>query len=149
MNDMRDGDLLRRVKELEERIGSLELIEYSKVLFRILYDTTSAKAWTTIASRSSADDGLIDLSATFGVPANIQAVILRVDINDVDTGNPVALVSMGTTAAPTEQLMYAGFDGQWMIYNSVIVPCTADGDIYITFSETVSQFRFAVLGWII
>lgn len=146
---MSDGDLLRRVRELEERIGNIELIEYSKVFFKILHDTTSPKAWTTIASRSAADNGLIDLSATFGVPANVQAVILRVDINDVDTGNPVALVSMGTTSTPTEQLMYAGFDGQWMIYNSVIVPCTADGDIYISFDETVSNFRFFVLGWII
>lgn len=142
-------DTLRRLRDLEERIGSLELIEYSKVFFKIRLDTTSAKAWSTVASRSAADDGLIDLSATFGTPAQIEAVIVRVDINDVDTGNPIALVSMGATAAPTEQLMYAGFDGQWMIYNSVIVPCDANGDIYITFSETVSNFRFFVLGWII
>ena len=146
---MSDSDVLRRIKELEELVNSLALIEYSKVFFKILHDTTSAKAWTTVASRSSADDGLIDLSATFGTPGNIEAVILRVDINDADTGNPVALVSMGATAAPTEQLMYAGFDGQWMIYNSVIVPCDANGDIYISFSETVSQFRFFVLGGII
>lgn len=142
-------DTLRRLRDLEERIGSLELIEYSKVFFKIRLDTTSAKAWSTVTSRSAADDGLIDLSATFGTPAQIEAVILRVDINDADTGNPVALVSMGATAVPTEQLMYAGFDGQWMIYNSVIVPCDANGDIYITFSETVSNFRFFVLGWII
>lgn len=145
---MSDSDLLRRVKELEERIGNIELIEYSKVFFKILQHTTGT-AWSTVASRSAADNGLIDLSATFGVPANVQAVILRVDINDVDTGNPIALVSMGATATPTEQLLYAGYNGEWMIHNSVIVPCTADGDIYITFSETVSNFRFFVLGWII
>ena len=145
---MSDDDLLRRVKDLEERIGSLELIEYSKVLFRTLSHTTGT-AWSTVTSRSAADDALIDLSATFGTPANIQSVILRVDIQDADTGDPVALVSIGNVSPPTQQLMYAGFSGEWQIYNSVIVPCTADGDIYITFSEAVSQFRFFVLGWII
>lgn len=145
---MSDSDILRRLKDLEERVGSLELIEYSKVFFKILNHTTGT-AWSTVTSRSSADDALIDLSATFGTPGNIEAVILRVDIQDADTGNPVALVSMGNTSPPTQQLMYAGFDGQWAIHNSVVVPCTADGDIYITFSEAVSQFRFSVLGWII
>lgn len=144
---MSDEVLLRRIKDLEQRVGDIETLEYSKYFTAVLSHTTG-DAWSTLASRDSSDDGLIDLSATFGTPANITAVWLRVDVQDSDTGNPVALVSFGSSDPPSQQLCYAGFNGEWRIYN-VLVPCNADGDIYISFSETVSQFRFFVLGYII
>ena len=147
---MFDENTLRRLKDLEQRVADLETLEYSKIFFE-LFTNTTGDAWSTLSSRSSADDGLIDMSTAFGIPSKVQAIIVRVDINDGDGSPPVALVSMGSTATPTDQLMYAdpSYNGEWMIYNSVIVPCNADGDIYITFSETVDQFRFFVLGYII
>lgn len=146
---MADDSILRRLRDLESRVADLETLEYSKWYFEVLSHTTG-DAWSTISSRSSADDGEIDLSATFGIPDNITAVIVRVDMNDGDAGAPVALCSMGPTASPTEALFYAdpAYNGEWMIHWA-IVTCNASGNIHISFSETVDNFRFFVLGYII
>ncbi len=142
-------NIARRLKDLEERVGNLELIEYSKIVFKVLSHTTGT-AWSTVTSRSASDDALIDLSATFGTPDNIKAIFVRVDMSDGDGSAPLALCSMGPSASPSEALFYAdpAYNNEWAI-TTTVVSCDSNGDIYITFSETTDQFRFSIIGYII
>lgn len=146
---MSDEDLLRRVKDLEDRVDNLETIEYSKIYFTVLNNTTG-KQWSTALTRSSADDGLIDLSSAFGVPANVQAVIVRLFMHDSDASPPVALCKMGPSSPAGEAFFYASpaYTDEWIPYTT-FVSCDANGDIYISFSESIDGLYFDIIGYVI
>jgi len=79
-------------------------------------------AYATMASRSA-----IDLSAVFGVPAEITAVTLYVAVQSA-TVNARLYLGPAATGDPTA-VCRCQVASQWFDYQ-VTIPCNADGDIY-------------------
>ena len=74
----------------------------------------------------------IDLSATFGVPANVRAVLVRSAVRDSDSSNGERWLCLSPNATDSSGL-YNRCSGQgndtWSD-ETFIVPCDANGDIY-------------------
>jgi len=77
---------------------------------------------------------LIDLSAVFGVPAGVKAVLVRLTIRDSGSAGGSYFVGLSPNATANEQTMVAwaertandAFGGE----ADAVCPCDANGDIY-------------------
>jgi hypothetical protein len=97
-------------------------------------------------SHGNADSGTFDTSAMFaGVPANIKAICLLVEVADVDLGTAIAIgPSNGQWA----------FIGHTVAINQVhgfccVIPCDANGDFYCYLSGTFTSVNIVVSGYYI
>ena len=97
--------------------------------------------WLATALTSTAWDGdsfsttaktVIDLSAVFGAPANIKAVMICVTINDSASAGGDYWMLLGPTngAGAGVPIDCSGLANDQPERNQVIVPCDANGDIY-------------------
>ena len=122
-----DG-ILSTLKDLAKRVSRLE--------------TQGQPTWVYLATplTSASFDGdafsttaatVIDLSAVFSVPANVKAVLVRLEANDdVAHGTAGNYLSVGPSAAVFYELTCHVIGGD--VKNSVTSPvaCDANGDIY-------------------
>lgn len=75
----------------------------------------------------------IDLSAVFGAPAGVKAILVRVSVRDSGSaaGNPWLLLSPNdTTNVGALNLRAAGIANDALVDESGICPCDANGDVY-------------------
>ena len=84
-------------------------------------------------SKTSADDGILDLSALFGVPAKAKAVLLRVSTRSTNAGS-YSLIGPSSTY-PDAMIGRVQVDNR-AIDQSAWIPCDANGDIYFSCSGT-------------
>jgi hypothetical protein len=117
-------DLRRRIEVLESR----ETAVYQPEVF------TDAVKWSVNSTKGVADNGLINLASSFGVPAKVKSVRVRVDVSS----SIVTFTSLGPTAGSTRLAFYTdpGGHDEWMIHYGE-VQCNADGNIYVTFTGTI------------
>lgn len=75
---------------------------------------------------------LIDLSAVYGVPAGIKAILVALTIRDSGSGSNDCVFLLSTNDDDNYQGMALGASSPNDRYTraSIIMPCTADGDIY-------------------
>jgi hypothetical protein len=77
---------------------------------------------------------LIDLSAVFGVPAGVKAVLAGVSIRDsgsaASTGGCYLILSPVNTTLVGVYTYCAGLTNDAFTHHNIIVPCDANGDIY-------------------
>jgi hypothetical protein len=105
-------------------------VEYPGYSFVPLSAPLTSTAWDGDAYSTTAAT-LLDLSAVFGVPANVKAVAVRLACNDSAAwGTNNLYVSLGPSASYYYALACHAFGGD--VRNSVqgIVPCDANGDLY-------------------
>jgi hypothetical protein len=124
-----DETVIRRLTALEREVERLRVKESGK--FIALTTPLNSTAWDGDA-RSTTTKTKIDLSAVFGVPAGVKAVLVKVALRDSGSAATSCLfqlsgVSSGTKYSLTAQASpindrYAYFNG--------IVPCDANGDVY-------------------
>jgi len=90
-------------------------------------------------------DGVIDLSAVFGVPAGVKAIAARLAVKDETIGVYGAL---WTTSVDTDQGI-AQITQAANIYNNVagVVECDGNGDVYWEQSGEFDAVFFGVLGY--
>jgi hypothetical protein len=83
-------------------------------------------------SYSTTAKTLIDLSAVFGAPAGIKAVLCYVTIRDSGSaaGDPYLILSPNNTAASGLAATCAGQANDSASRQVIIVPCDANGDVY-------------------
>jgi hypothetical protein len=83
-------------------------------------------------SYSTTAKTLIDMSAVFGVPAGVQAVLVFVGIKDSgSSANDVYLVlSPNNTAGSGAVIRAEGLPNDSDTNQMIIVPCNSDGDLY-------------------
>ncbi len=133
-------------------VGSVWLDTTADVAYVCLDDAVAAAVWKRVApsftplataltstswdgdAKGTGDNGIIDLSAVFGVPAGVAAVLVRMSQYDTvvgswaalgpSSGNPFVLIARTIVAN-----QFADAHG--------IIPCDSNGDIYATFSTTV------------
>ncbi len=95
-------------------------------------------------SKGVADNGIIDLSAVFGLPAGITAVLLRLSMNDTTVG---ASVTYGPNAANNNAIILRAQVSGQLIDQTGIVPCDPNGDIYTVFSQTLDNVYIVIYGY--
>ena len=108
----------------------------------------TSTAWDGDA-RSTTAKTVIDLSAVFGVPDNIKAVLLLVAVRDSASATTETYLILGPTISN-----FAGMGvephsvNDRMQRETVVVPCNADGDIYYQISASgASTFDVWIQIW--
>ena len=81
---------------------------------------------------------VIDMSAVFGVPANIKAVDLKVAIQDSGSAGALCYIILApnNTASQGKTFSLEGVPNDTFRYTSMLVPCDANGDIYYQIAAT-------------
>ena len=124
-----DETVIRRLTALEREVERLRVKE--KQVFVPLTTPLNSTAWDGDA-RSTTAKTKIDLSAVFGVPAGVKAVLVKVSLRDSGSAATSCLfqlsgISSGTKYSLTAQA--SPINGRYAYFNG-IVPCDANGDIY-------------------
>jgi hypothetical protein len=122
-----DG-ILNSLKELSKRVSRLEVNPQPRWVFLQAPLTSGDWDWDAYAN---AGPLLIDLSAVFGVPAKVRAVVLQARAYDTVAGpTGVPYFTVGPTNTAYESVTTEPI-GSGIIYsNNGVCPCNADGDIY-------------------
>jgi hypothetical protein len=95
-------------------------------------------------SKGTGERATVDLSAVFGVPAGVKAVLISVQ-TQADTAND--WIGFGSTGMSGFAVVcYTQVSGQNMI-TSGIVPCDANGDIYCYPSGTIENVTLRIWGY--
>jgi hypothetical protein len=128
-----DTGVSAKTKTLSVRADSLYVDGLSVAPMHYLTTPLTSTSWDG-DSKTSANNGTIDLSAVFGVPAGVTAVLVRLSARSTSvtdygllgpsSGQPNALVARTQVAN-----IYIDTMG--------IVPCDGSGDMYFTASGTV------------
>jgi hypothetical protein len=111
-----------------DKLDGLDSTDFGRPVF--LTTPLTSTSWDG-DSFSTTSKTLIDLSAVFGAPAGIKAVLLFVGVKDIGSANTDTYFIVGPT-----NVNYAGMACQPGEINdrvnrcSIVVPCDANGDIY-------------------
>lgn len=120
--------IAKQLLRIDDRLMRLETVEYRKLV--MLSAPLTSTSWDG-DSYSDTAKTLIDLSAVFGAPAGIQAVLLYVYVQDSGSASndtylilsPNDTASQGIYCSP---LTVNDRKGRYCL----VVPCSTDGDIY-------------------
>ncbi len=105
----------------------------------ILLSAPLMSASWAASAKSTTARALLDLSAVFGAPPGIAAVLLRTVLND--SGSAGATDGAYLLFSPVDAtggiaVACNGVTNDAKVYHEIIVPCNADGDVYITIAAT-------------
>ena len=120
-----------KLEELERRVAALEARNVP-VQYRGQWD--DATKWSANTTKGTGDNGVIDLSSEFGMPAKIKAVDVSVRVHSAT----VTYTSIGPSSGSTEFPFYTdpGGHDEWVIQNGKVT-CDDNGDIWVTFTGTI------------
>lgn len=126
---MNDDVLVRKLLRQEKRLDTLETLPV--LSFVPLATRLTSTSWDGDA-RSTTAKTLIDLSAVFGTPAGIKAVLLHVSARDSGSAATDAhiLFAPHNTANNGLFLDVYGQPNDTWDRGMLIVPCDSNGDIY-------------------
>lgn len=97
-------------------------------------------------AKTTADNGTIDLSAEFGVPANVKAVLVRLAHSD---STPGRVCRVGPNAAWSYTLTTVTPAAGIQDTNTAIVPCDNNGDIYFYCNGDVNNVYMQIYGYML
>lgn len=128
MPDSMMAELVRRIAGLEARCARLEEAEQGRGLVFLTTQLIST-SWNG-DNKTSANNGTIDMSAVFGVPDGVKAILCAV--TGQSTAGAITIVlkpDVDASSAPPINLHTIAnrYQGQ-----SAWVPCDANGDIYFS-----------------
>lgn len=136
-----DEKVVDRIKKLEREVERLRVKE--KQVFVPLTTPLTSTSWDG-DTKGVGDRAIVDLSAVFGVPAGVKAVLMSIQTqgnaaNDYirfgpDSGNNFTLVCRTQVAGV-------------IAHASGIVPCDANGDVYCFPSGTVESVYVWIWGY--
>ena len=132
-------DIVAKLKSLTRRVERLESVETTSAGWVILPQASrlTSTAWDGDA-RSTTGATLIDMSAVFGTPANIDAVLLRVTINDSGSAAGTAYIRFDN-AAPDDTSVVVRctlLPNDAKVDSYPVVGADANGDIYFDCAAT-------------
>ena len=125
-----DETVIRRLTALEREVERLRVKESGK--FIALTTPLTSTRWDG-DSFSTTGKTLIDLSAVFGVPAGVKAVLIRLTARDSGSASTTCQLAVSpndTADSVVVQAYLQGFDNNVYGASSGICPCDANGDIY-------------------
>jgi len=95
-------------------------------------------------AKGAGDSGTLDLSADFGAPANVRAVLVRAAVVDSATGETVRI---GPDNVDYNALVCRPAVANIYAENSGLVPCDANGDIHVEISGDVDGVVISIWGY--
>ena len=113
-----------------DKLDGLDSTAFSRIVF--LTTPLTSTAWDGDA-RSTTAKTLIDLSAVFGVPAGVKAILVRLVARDSGSSSGFCQLGLSPNNTADSVAMQAYLQGVANdVYVSVngVVPCDANGDIY-------------------
>lgn len=127
---MNELELLRKINQLEERLAYLETLDYSAG-WKYLTTPLTSTSWDGDSFSTTAKTK-IDLSAVFGVPAGVKAVLVYAYARDSGSAANYALLVLSpiSTADAGPFVLECPPVNDRYGYSSGIVPCDSAGDIY-------------------
>lgn len=128
MPDSMMAELVRRIAGLEARCARLEEAEQGRGLVFLTTQLIST-SWNG-DNKTSANNGTIDLSAVFGVPAGIKAVLCAMTV--YSTTDQISLVLKPDSDASSAPPMNLHTIASKFSARAAWVPCDANGDIYFS-----------------
>lgn len=130
---MSEIDLIREIQSLERRLKRLEAGEFATGEWTYLQTPLTSTSWDGDAYSTTATTK-IDLSAVFGVPAGVRAILVRVVIRDSGSAGAASELLFGL--GPNNGIGLTGYvrvDGAGNdLYreSTMVIPCNTDGDVY-------------------
>ena len=145
-----EENIISRLQLLDREVERLRVQENGK--FVALTTPLTSTSWDGDA-RSTTAKTKIDLSAVFGVPAGVKAILVRLTARDSGSSSgacQLALSPNNTADSVTIQAYLQGVANDVYVSENGIVPCDANGDVYyqITASGTGTLDAFIeIWGW--
>ena len=124
-----DEKAVDRIKRLEREVERLRVKESGK--FIALTTPLTSTSWDGDSFSTTAKTK-IDLSAVFGVPAGVKAVLVKVALRDSGSAAASCLFQLSGISSGTNYSLTAPASpiNDRFAYYSGIVPCDANGDVY-------------------
>lgn len=121
--------IISELDELRREVERLKTKETQKWV--MLTAPLTSTSWDGDAYSTTAKT-LIDLSAVFGVPANVKAVLVDTYIRDsASAGGDYRLILAPNDGATGISFTCGGVaNDKWVGYGTSVIPCSSDGDIY-------------------
>ena len=124
-----DEKTIERIKRLEREVERLRVKESGK--FIALTAPLTSTSWDGDSFSTTAKTK-IDLSAVFGVPAGVKAVLVKVALRDSGSAAASCVFQLSGVSSGTKYSLTAQASpiADRFAYYSGIVPCDANGDVY-------------------
>ena len=135
------GEMERKLYEIERLLERLNQIERGNDPVWLETPLTST-SWDGDA-KTTANNGLIDLSSVFSAPAGIKAVTARIEIKGTmvgvfgGIGGSTSAYSVGQTIQVVNTQISGGG----------IVPCNSSGDIYFYCNGNLAEVKIEIFGY--
>jgi hypothetical protein len=140
-------DVIEETRKEAERVRANEVQHW-----HFLTSPLTSTAWDGDAYSTTAKT-LIDLSAVFGVPAGVRAVLVRVIARDSASAANNALefrLSPAGDATVFISVRPSGLPNDYWAEQTAICPCDANGDIYYSVAASgagTMDVYIQILGW--
>lgn len=136
------GGDIRYTGTLQSRKNSTN---YDVVGFVPLTTKLTSTSWDGDA-KTTADNGIIDLSSVFSAPAGIKAVLVRLAMTD-STINTYA--RLGPSSGQPDAMVVRTASANQQMEDTGIVPCDSNGDVYFSVSANVDAVHIQIWGYFI
>ncbi len=126
-----DEKILAKIKALEGDVERLKRLPVNPKFYPLKDAPLTSTDWDG-DSHSTTAKTKIDLSAVFGVPAKVKAVLALVVIRDSgsSSGDPNIVLGPTNDSNVGMALRCGGLANDSLTSGSMIVPCDGNGDIY-------------------
>ena len=134
---MSDADLMLEIEQLKKEVKRLKLVEYAPVWTMLTTPLTST-SWDGDAYSTTAKTK-IDLSAVFGVPAGVKAVLVRLYGRDSGSSGGSYFVGLSSNSTANELALVvrlANITNDSVRENTSVCPCDSAGDVYYQISAS-------------
>ena len=136
-----DETVIRRLTALEREVERLRVKESGK--FIALTTPLTSTSWDG-DDKSTSDRAIVDLSAVFGVPAGVKAVLMTIQtradaVNEYIRFGPNSTYNYALTCRTPVAGQIAHAMG--------IVPCDSNGDVYCYPSGTIENVYVYIWGY--
>ena len=125
-----DEKAVDRIKKLEREVERLRVKESGKFIALTTPLTSTSWDWDSFSTTAKTK---IDLSAVFGVPAGVKAVLIRLVARDSGSSSATCQLAVSpndTADIVVVQAYLQGFANNVYGTSSGVCPCDANGDIY-------------------
>lgn len=121
--------IIERLKRLEREVERLRVKE--KQVFVPLTTPLTSTSWDGDSFSTTAKTK-IDLSAVFGVPAGVKAVMVNTFINDSASSNTLSVLILSPNSDNYSGISNraTGLPNDYTSEQTMVVPCDANGDVY-------------------
>jgi hypothetical protein len=138
-----DG-ILNAINNLTKRIGRLEVQGYGQ--FIPLTTPLTSTSWDGDSFSTTAKTK-IDLSAVFGAPAGIKAVLCNAVVADLAsaTNSVFLILSPNDTSSSGIYFRFGGITNSYYHSQTMVIPCDVNGDIYYQTSASGASQMYIYL----